>query len=169
MPNNLFINGIGERSDLVAVPYEEGMSISAFLHTGYYHVHGAAFLYPDKADPLNIVSSAAAWSETGAFTEIIPAGTFVKDFDLHWASISDISATLSGVLDFFAGAPGSEVKIGAVDVVRTVNQSRDYPSPLQIPQQPANTRISCRFSDNTTSSQNVNVKLYGHVYSESLT
>lgn len=160
---------VGELEDLVTVPYEEGNPVLAFLHTGYYHVHGAAFLYPDKAVPVTLNSAAAAWGETGAITEVIPANAITKDFDLHWASLSDISATLDGVVDIFAGESGSEVKIGSVDVSRTSNFSREGAAPAQVPQQPANTRISCRFSDSTTSTRSVRVKFYGHVYSESLT
>ena len=162
------IHIIGERDDLVSVPYAEGNPITSFLRTGYYHVHGASFLYPDKADPVTLTSAVAAWAETGAITEIIPASTITKNFDLHWCSISDISAVLYGVIDIFAGPGGSETKIGAVDVVRSSNFAREGYMPIQIPQQPANTRISCRFSDSTGSSRTVKVKLYGHVYSSTL-
>jgi len=161
---------VGMMGDFVAVPYTPATeSIMAYNQTGYYHVHGAAFLYPDKANPVTLTSSAAAWSETGNIIEVIPANAIVKAFDLHWASLSDISSSLYGVIDIFAGAPGSEVKIGAVDVVRTTAQSRENATPVQIPQQPANTRISCRFSDSTTSARTVNIKFYGHVYGTSLT
>lgn len=161
---------LGDFSDSVDVPYEEGINTAlAFLQTGYYHVHGASFIYPDKAVPVTLTSNAASWNETGTIVEIIPASTITKAFDLHWASISDISEICDGVIDIFSGASGSEVKIGAVDVVRTSRFSRENPVPVQIPQQPANTRISCRFSDSTTSAVTVRVKFYGHVYSTSLT
>jgi len=92
------------------------------------------------------------------------ARSITKDFDLHWCSIWDISDSLYGVVDIFAGAPGSEEKIGAVDVGRTANFSRESAMPVQIPQQPANTRISCRFTDSTAGAETVRVKFYGHVY-----
>jgi len=162
-------NATGEQGDFVHVPYAQGVSsIMGFLQTGYYHVHGASFIYPDKAVPVTLTSAAAAWGETGAITEVIPAGAFSKDFDLHWASISDISNVLDGVIDIFAGASGSEVKIGAVDVVRTANFARENAVPVQVPQQAAGTRISCRFTDSTTSSRTVRVKFYGHVYGTEL-
>jgi len=162
-------NEIGDFGDSVDVPFQEGInSLIAFSTTGYYHVHGASFLYPDKAVPVQLTSAIAAWAITGAITEIIPANTITKDFDLHWASIAEISANLYGVIDFFAGSIGSEVKIGSVDVNRTVNFSREGVAPVQIPQQPANTRISARFTDSTSSSRTVRIKLYGHVYATSL-
>lgn len=163
-------DSIGLKTDFVDVPFvPNSESALAYLQTGYYHVHGAAFIYPDKAVPVTLTSAAASWGETGDITEVIPANGIIKNFDLHWCSISDISATLDGVIDIFAGAGGSEVKIGAVDVVRTSNFSRENPVPVQIPQQPANTRISCRFTDSTTSQRTVRVKFYGHVYGTSLT
>lgn len=162
-------NNLGQLTDLVGVPYVEGNTALAFLHTGYYHVHGAAFIYPDKAVPVTLNSAIAAWAETGNIVEVIPANAIIKAFDLHWASLSDISAVLDGIVDIFAGPIGAEVKIGAVDVVRTANFSRENAVPVQVSQQPANTRISCRFTDSTGSSRSVRVKFYGHVYSTSLT
>lgn len=162
-------NNIGIRSDYVDVPFvPNSESVLAYLQTGYYHIHGASFLYPDKAAPVTLTSGAPAWSLAGAFIEIIPANAITKAFDLHWASLSAISAELDGVIDLFSGAIGAEVQIGAVDVSRTANFAREAAAPLQVPQQPANTRISGRFSDSTTSARTVRIKLYGHVYGVSL-
>lgn len=161
---------VGSFGDYVAVPFVSGVTtIMGFLQTLYYHVHGASFVYPDKANPTTLTSSAAAWSETGDIIEVIPANTIAKAFDLHWLKISDISATLHGVIDIFSGDPGAEVKIGSVPLSRNAVFSSETFSPVQIPQQPANTRISCRFSDSTSSAQTVLVKFTGHVYSMSLT
>lgn len=164
------INGnVGLKTDFINVPFvPDTESILAYLQTGYYHVHGAAFIYPDKAAPVTLNSGAPAWDITGSKVEVIPANAITKAFDLHWASLSTISAELDGVIDIFSGLAGAEVQIGAVDVVRTSNFSRENAVPVQIPQQAANTRISCRFSDSTTSSRSVRVKFYGHVYSTSL-
>ena len=159
---------LGVVTDEVTVPFVVGQTALAFLHTGYYHVHGASFIYPDKAAPVTLASAIAAWAETGDIIEVIPANAITKASDLHWASISDISAVLDGVIDIFAGPALSEVKIGAVDVVRTANFSRENAMPVQVPQQPANTRISCRFTDSTGSSRTVRIKFYGHVYSSTL-
>lgn len=161
-------NNIGQLSDLVDVPYQEGNTVLAFLHTGYFHVHGASFVYPDKAAPVSLLSAAGAWDITGAKIEVIPANAITKDFDLHWASLSAISAELDGIIDIYSGLAGAEIKIGAIDVVRTANFSREGNMPVQIPQQPANTRISCRFSDSTAQARTVRIKFYGHVYGMSL-
>ena len=98
---------VGNKLDLVVVPYvPHDDSMMAFIRAGYYHAHGASFVYPDKAVPVTLTSAVASWAETGAITEIIPADTIVKDFDLHWCSISDISATLDGIIDIFSGDAG---------------------------------------------------------------
>lgn len=41
---------LGERSEYVTVPYDNAESIMAYLKTGYFHVHGASFIYPDKCE-----------------------------------------------------------------------------------------------------------------------
>lgn len=161
---------LGTKTSIVSVPYiPHADDMMAFIRTSYYHVHGASFIYPDKVAPILLTSSAAAWSETGDIIEIIPANAITKNFDLHWASIWDISDPLYGVIDIFAGPADAPVKIGAVDVGRTANFSRESAMPVQVPQQPANTRISARFSDSTSSARTVRVKFYGHVYGTSLT
>ena len=162
---------LGFFNDLVHVPYnpDSENSLMAYTRTGYYHVHGASFIYPDKANPVTLTSNAASWNATGTIVEIIPADTITKNFDLHWCNVSDISADLYGVVDLFAGASGQEVKIGSIEVTRTSNFSQEGNKPIQIPQQAANTRISARFSDSTSSARTCKIKLYGHVYSNSLT
>jgi len=160
---------VGAKNDLVGIPYTPNVNtILAYMQTGYYHVHGASFVLPNKAEPITLTSSAAAWSETGTLMEIIGAGAITKPFDMHWASVSNISFVLDGMIDFFAGPVDAPVWIGAVDVVRTVNFSRENAMPLQVPQQLANTRISARFSDSTTSERTCRVKIYGHVYGNAL-
>jgi hypothetical protein len=168
---NYIINDvIGNKEDFVQVPYlsDSYDSMMAFIKTAYYHVHGASFVYPDKANPITLTSSATPWSETGDIIEVIPADTITKAFDLHWCSVSDISAALYGIVDIFAGAIGEEIKIGSINCSRTVNLSAEGEKRIQVPQQPANTRISARFSDSTSSSRTCAIKLLGHVYSSSL-
>jgi len=162
-------DNVGIKGDHVDVPYVSGTeTLMAYAATGYLHIHGASFIYPDKVDPILLTSSVAAWSITGDAIEVIPANAITKPFDLHWCSVWDISAVLYGVIDIFAGPAEALVKIGAIDVGRTANFSRESAMPVQIPQQEANTRISCRFSDNTTSARTLRVKFYGHVYSNTL-
>lgn len=160
----------GKFGDFVNVPYvPHSESLMAYAATGYYHVHGASFVLPKYAAPVTLTSAEAAWATTGNLIEVIPANTITKNFDLHWASISEISIALDGIIDIYAGPADAPVLIGCVDVVRTTNFSRENAVPVQIPQQPANTRISCKFSDSTSSARTVRIKFYGHVYDTSLT
>jgi hypothetical protein len=156
---------VGDKSDLISVPFQADInSLLAYAQTGYYHVHGAAFVLPDKAVPVTLTSAAPSWDETGSIIEVIPANLLSADFDLHWCSISSISAALDGIIDIYKGSVGNEIKIGAVDVVRTANFARENAVPVQVAQQIKNTRISCKFTDSTTQSRTVRVKFYGHVY-----
>lgn len=160
---------VGAFDDFVNVPFTpDSESVIAYLQTGYYHVHGASFVYPKYAAPVTLTSNASAWNTTGALAEVIPANTITKAFDLHWCSVSAISAELDGIIDIYAGPANQEVLIGSIDVVRTTIFSRENALPVQIPQQPANTRISCKFSDSTTQARTVRVKFYGHVYGTEL-
>lgn len=156
---------IGNLTDHVSIPFVSGVNtVIGYLQTGYYHIHGESFVYPKYAVPVQLTSAVASWATTGTITEVIPAGALAKPFDLHWCSISEISADLFGVIDIYSGASEAEVLIGSVDVNRTINFSREGTAPVQIPQQPAGTRISCKFSDSTTSARTVRVKFYGHFY-----
>lgn len=164
------IQNIGEKSDLVAVPYVESItSVLGFLHTGYYHVHGAPFIRPDHANSVQLTAQASAWGVSGAIVEVIPANNITKNFDLHWIIISGISENCELQVDIYAGEAGSEALIGGAVAVRNAVQSQEGAVRIQIPQQPANTRISCKLSSSTVNATTANVKFMGHVYDISLT
>ncbi len=160
---------IATKRDITDVPFsfgDESNSVLGFLNTGYYHIHGRPFVYPDHADDVVLTSSAAAWSITGAIIEVIPASTLANiDFDLHWINLSNLSANGTYQVDIFKGGAGSEVLIGSTRSSRSTNQSRNGPSRIQVAQQVAGTRISCRLSDSTGSAQTLQVSFEGHFYS----
>lgn len=163
--NDLIRDVIGNKDDLVVVPYNEYNSILAFLHTGYYHVHGSSFTYPDHADGISLTSDAAAWGIPANTTEIVPENVLnVADFDLHWIVIYDLSANAEYQIDLFAGNVGEEVRICAPVTQRTSNFSREGPQPLQIPQQVKNKRISAKLSDSSSGIVTCKIKLLGHYY-----
>ena len=166
MPGNIVHNQIGNFGDLVPVPYIEDVStMYGFLHTGYYHVHGRPLVYPDKANNIVLTSGAAAWSETGALVEVVPANALnVADFDLHWVNIAAISTNAEIQIDIYAGLGGSEVKIGSTRSQRNTNQSRENANRIQIAQQPVNTRITARLLDSTSGAITTAISLEGHYY-----
>ena len=163
-------NEIGLLQDRIDVPYSFGEnSILAHLNTGYYHIHGASFIYPKYAAPVKLTSAAGAWAATGTPAEVIPINAINKAFDLHWASVSAISANLDGIIDIYSSVDGvAFTQIGAIDVLRSATGAREMAMPVQVPQQPENIGIYCRFTDSTSSAQTVRVKFYGHVYGVSL-
>lgn len=159
------ISVIGEKTDSVGIPFNFGDdSLMAYAVTGYYHVHGESFIYPYLANPTQLTSGSGAWNNTGALVEIVPANTLVKAFDIHWISISNISAVLNGIVELYSGMAGSEVKIGAVDCFRTSNFIAEGNKPIMVRQQSKNTRISARFSDSTAGTATCQIKVYGHYY-----
>lgn len=161
---------LGFFGDIIHVPYVHGVNtIMGFLQTGYYHIHGAGSVYPLYADAVVLTSAAGAWNTTGNIVEVIPANAIVKDFDIHFITVYNISANAQLVIDLFSGAPGQEILIRPVDINRGDNFSAEIPRPIMIKQQPKNTRISARLTDSTASAKTCGIKLDYHVYGTSLT
>jgi hypothetical protein len=160
------VSNIGEETDIVSVPYNFGINtILAHLNTNYYHIHGQSFTYPKLGNSVNVVAGSGIWNNTGAITEIIPAGALnVADYDLHWINIYTISANGEGLVQIYAGEIGSEVEIGSTKFNRNAVQSQEGPKRIQVPQQLVGTRISCRISDSTAGALNVNISFEGHYY-----
>lgn len=165
--NPNLIDLVGKLSDWVAVPYAPGVNtVLAHLNTAYYHIHGIPFVYPKYADAVILTSGAGAWGTSGAIVEVIPAGALsVAAFDLHWLSCVDISANCQGIIDIYKGAAGSEVLISGVDIYRNAVQSQEGSKRIQVPQQAAGERISCKFSTSVAGVTTVAVKFNGHYYS----
>ena len=163
-------NGIknqGLQTDSIVLPYLKGRStnsIFSFLNNAYDHVHGESFVYPDHASAIVLTSSAAAWSETGAIVEVIPAGALLRDFDIHWINIAAISTNAEIQIDIFTGASGSEFRVAATRSQRNTNQSRENANRIQTPQISAGTRISCRLSDSSSGAITAAVSFEGHYY-----
>ena len=155
----------GALSDQVGVPYSIGLNtILGHLNTAYYHEHGTAFTYPKLANSIVVTAGTGIWNNTGAITQIVPAGVLTAIFDLHWINIYNISANGEGLIQLYGGNPGSEIEIGSAKFNRSAVQSQEGPKRIQIPQQPAGTRISARVSDNTAGAINVAISFEGHYY-----
>jgi hypothetical protein len=166
MAFNVQLGNQGNKDDYVSVPYSAGdNSILAHLNTGYYHIHGTPFVYPNHADDVTLTAGSGAWDLTGSITEVIPAATLTTSaFDLHWINISSISANGVIQIDVYSGGAGSEVLISSVRASRNTVQSQEGAHRMQIPQQPSGTRISCRLSDSTAGSLTCNISFEGHYY-----
>lgn len=156
---------VGPRSDFVGVPFTPGINtLMAYAVTGYYHVHGQAFVYPNLADNVTLTSGVAAW-EPGTITEVIPAGALSSNaFDLHWLNIAELSGNSDYQVDIYSGDPGSEVWLSAARANRNSVFTTEGPQRIQVPQQVAGTRISCRLSNSSGSSETCTVSFSGHYY-----
>ena len=165
--NNYMQDIVGNKTDYVGVPYSvDDNSIIAHLKTNYFHAHGKALIYPDKAAPVTLTSGSGAWSTGGTITQVIPTATLtVSAFDLHWINISDISATSHFVIDVYADSGGGDVLIGSTRGWRNGNFVFEGAKRIQIPQQPAGTKISCKLSDDTAGTITCAVSFEGHYYS----
>jgi hypothetical protein len=159
---------VGNLTDWVGVPYVFGVnSIMAHLNTMYWHIHGASFILPDEA-PVTITSGGVGL--VGAVTEVIGVGDIKHNFDIHWTSVSDISTTLQGMLYFYTRIDDADpwvLLVSACDVVRTTAQSREIQSPALIKQQPKGIAIGMAFKADAAAAT-VKVRLYGHVYANTL-
>jgi len=156
---------IGLKGDYLNIPFVSAeSSILAYLNTGYYHIHGEAFVYPKYAAPVQLLSGSGAWNLTGNIIEIIPANILLKPFDLHWISISNISGNSDFIIDIYSGAIGEEILISSVEGFRNSNFIQEGARRIQTPRQLANTRISCKLSDSTAGTLTCTIKFNGHYY-----
>ena len=134
-------------------------SVVGHLTAGYYHVHSPAKVYPTLADSITLTASATAWT-LGTKVQIIPADTIATWFDIHWILVHSISATDEYELVLWAD---DDTEIGRIAFVKTAAQAQEGNLPIQIPPQPAGTKISaslaCKAGGNTAS-----IKLYYHQY-----
>jgi len=133
-------------------------------YMGYYHVHSPAQCYPVLADPVTVTASANAWTDYGAWVEIVPAGTITDPFDIHWVQTTDISANGNYVLQLGVGGAGSEVAIATIAFSRDTNQVQGSQQPVQVAPLPAGSRISARLSSSKAAANTADVKIYYHVY-----
>lgn len=163
---NVIKSIIGSLTDHVGVPYAAGSNtVMAHLNTAYYHIHGTSFVYPDKADSVLLTSGAGAWDTTGAITEVVPSGGLAAaPFDLHWIDVSNISDNSEGVIDIYKGGAGAEVKIGSCRIYRNAVMSQEGSKRIQIPQQAAGERISCKLSTDVAGAITCSVAFSGHYY-----
>jgi len=128
------------------------------------HFHSLSQVYPHLANPVQLQKAAGAWAAFPAPTEIIPVNTVAADFDIHFISVSTISANGSYLLALYMGAALSEVLIGEFDFYRNAVQSQEGSQPFQTIIIPANTRISASISSSNAAQDTCFIKLRFHVY-----
>ena len=128
------------------------------------HLHKPTLTYPLLAGSVQLVKDGGAWAALPAPTEVIPAATVSDIFDIHWISISAISANGEYIIALYSGAGGSEVLIAQVPVTRNAVQSQEGSVQVITPRMAAGTRISAALSSGNAVADTVNIKVSYHEY-----
>lgn len=139
-------------------------TIFGILHGLDEHFHSKSEVYPELSDPIQLQKASGAWAAYPTPTEIIPASAIGDTFDIHWISISGISANGDYTLKLYSGAALSEVEIATIDFTRNAVQSQEGAQPNQDIIVPANTRISAAISDGNAGQDTCKVKVRFHRY-----
>ena len=133
------------------------------VHTLEEHAHKEQMVYPMLANPITLTKAAGAWAAFPAPTEIVPVNTITDDFDIHFVTISNISANGSYDLELYMGAALAEVFIGAVTFVRTANKDQAALKEQTVIV-PANSRISAALSSSNAAQDTADIKIEYHKY-----
>ncbi len=100
----------------------------------------------------------------GSIVEIVPANTITTEFDIHWISISSLSANATYEIVLYQGAASSEVEIGRVRATRAAALTKTLDRPFQDVILAANTRISGAVASSSGNADTIDLSIYYHPY-----
>jgi len=152
---------VGSKND---IEWIESRSLAAFAYAVYNHIHSSSNTHPANAQFVTVTSGGTQYVNDGAITEIIAADEITIPFDLHFVIGFNISAIGSYDVVVYSGASGDEIEVGRTGFTRSTNQSREGATPIQIPKQPANTRISASLISSNNAANTINVRVWSHGY-----
>lgn len=157
--NALIRDVLGNKTD-----GHSGNSVISLLKTLIEHIHKPSIVYPNRASGINVIDGGAGWTP-GVITQIIPANTISKDYDIHFVMIEDTTAVDSYQIDFYYG--NSNIFAGSCVFVRSAQQDSNVLVPVQgtgdgVPIS-ANSRLSGILTSNG-GGRTASVKLFYHVY-----
>lgn len=138
-------------------------TLLGYAKGGYQHVHEPARCYPTLADPKTFTSGAAKWVE-GTLAEFIPANTITTPFDIHYLNVEAASDNTTYEISLWSGLAGAEVEIGRVRTVKQSVAAGFNGVPIQIPPQPANTRISVKLATPEAKACTITFSVFYHRY-----
>jgi len=143
--------------------YERGTGAIAdnLTHILEEHAHKPSMVYPTLANGITIASG-GAWA-LGSFVEIIPSGTVLDEFDIHYINIEAVSASDVYEIVLYVGELGSEVEISRARAVRTSTPSGVSSVPIQGPIHPTGSRISGKLAS-ASGADNMTLSLSYHTY-----
>jgi len=142
-----------------------GTSIYSALYKLVYHSHSVGKVYPLLANPITLTKAANAWVAFPASkTEIIPANTVTKPFNIYYVLISTLSAVGDYIIALYSGNAGAEIIIGYVVASRSANGTIEGIVPTMTPIIPANTRISAALTSGNATADTVKIKVFYNEY-----
>lgn len=127
------------------------------------HAHSQQKLAPSDAAPVTLASAASAWVQ-GTIVQLLAAGAETSDYDVHWVTVSGITANADYEIVLYAGAAAAEVEIGRCAVTRNAVQSQEGNVAMMTPLQPGGTRLSASISSSTAGTEGAKVKVAYHTY-----
>lgn len=156
--NNTPADVIGSKTDT-----HNGDSLYSMTHILNEHAHKEQRVYPRLANPITLTKASGVWADFPTPTEIVPASTITEDFDVHFVTISNISANGAYDLELYMGDALSEVFIGGATFVRTTNKDQASLEEQTIIV-PANARISAAISSSNAAEDTADIKIEYHHY-----
>jgi hypothetical protein len=133
------------------------------VHVLEEHAHGQQKLAPSDAAPAVLASAAVAWTQ-GTIVQLLAAGAETEDYDVHWVTVSNITANADYEIVLYAGGIGAEVEIGRCAVTRNAVQSQEGTVAMLTRIQPGGTRLSASISSSTSGTEGASVKVAYHTY-----
>ena len=132
------------------------------VHILEEHFHSAKLVYPTGAAGVTLTcGDAAAWT-LGSFTEIVPANTIAKPFDIHFVEIEAVSTAATYEVVLYA----VETEIGRFrfTAAGTPNNIVFVPRPFQCGQQPKNTQIQAKIMSSSGNANTSTISVEYHTY-----
>ena len=152
---------IGDLTDYPVL--QTNQTLLGYAKGGYQHVHEPAKCYPTLANAATFSSGEAAWAES-AIQELIPANTITTPFDIHYLNVEAAGTNTTYEISLWSGLAGAEVEIGRVRTVKQTVVAGFNSVPIQIPPQPANTRISVKIATPTANVDTIDFSVFYHRY-----
>ena len=128
------------------------------------HFHSPSEVYPRLANPVTLTKAAGAWAAFPVPTEIVPANIITEDFDVHFISVSGISANGDYLLCLYEGSSGVETSLAEFDFSRTAVQSQEGSQPVTTRVMEKNSRVSAALSSGNAAQDTANIKVRYHTY-----
>jgi len=159
--NALMRDVLGNKDDTHA-----GNSVYARAEVLAEHAHPPyVYVFPNGSNGVTIAKAAGAWAAPPTPSEIIPANALDEDFDIHFMSISSISANGQYQVVFYTGGAGSEVAINdGFAVTRSAVQSQEGTRKVLTKLIPANTRVSIALKGSPAGTESMIIKVEAHKY-----